>query len=688
MSGKNANIQLTALDFDLIKKNLKTYLSSQAVLKDANYEGSVLSILLDILSYNTYYNGYYLNMIANELFLDTASKRQSVVSIAKLLGYTPDSIHSCIGIINFTIHGLNVPDFTLPKNTKFLSEQINNKYYTFVTKDDYYGSVENSSITFENVELIEGEPSSIRTIYRKIQNPKCSFLIPDTNVDLNTLAVYVQNSTIDPTITIYNKKEYFNSLDSESLVYFIEENSDGYYEVIFGDGILGKELHDGNVVVLNYIVSSGTSSVGARKFKLIDSLDATYTTTSITLINSAFGGKEKQSIDSIKYSAPKYFSAQNRAVTYQDYITALINNKENFSFDSVNVWGGQDNDPPVYGKAFLSMKPTGGYTLTQAQKELIVQKIIKPINILTVEPTIVDPDYVFLKVVTDVVYDPTKTLLTPNVLARKIKTAIFTFANESLNSFNSVFSYPDLMYAIQNADPSILTNETKITLQKQFLPNFEVPMNFSINFGCPLEKGILSAGISSSPGMSFYDKTNSVTLIEGVYLEEIPSSSGGIDSITITNKGYGYTSIPTITITGDGEGGNAHAVVVNGSIRNIVIDDPGRYYTTAKISISGGGGKLGSAIASAVGKYGTLQLIYYNKKHEKVVLNSSVGKIDYTTGIVTLDSFNPVDVNNPLGQLTISAKPKTNIIYSKLNTLLTIDPFNTTSVVVKVKSKT
>lgn len=682
-----ANIQLTELDFDNIKNNLKTFLKNQNVLQDANYEGSVLSIVLDLLAYNTHYNAFYLNMLANELFLDTATKRNSVVSLAKLLGYVPSSRHSCEALVDITFNGVSVSSVTIPKYTKFICESIDDKFYTFVTTQDYYKQASNNQVTFSSVQLLEGQPTSLRKIYYKRTNPRSTFLLPDINVDLNTIEVKVQKSTIDATSQTYNKKEIYSTLDSTTPVYFVEENSDGFYEVYFGDGILGKALVDGNVVLISYVISSGINSVDASDFKIVDPLKFSTTGTTITTVLPAYGGKEKEGIDSIKFSAPKYFSAQNRAVTYEDYIAALTNNVYNYSFDSVNVWGGENNDPPVYGKIFMALKPTGAYTLTNIQKETIKSKILKPISVLTVEPEIVDPDYVFIKLDIKVVYDNKKTTLTASQVGSKVRSAVFSFANETLNNFNSTFSFPDLIYAIQNADSSIITNECNISLIKKFFPDLEVPTTYKLDFGCELNRGILYKGISSSPSLSFYDKTSTVVKVNNVFIEEVPLTGGTIDSISVTNKGYGYTSVPTVTIDGDGTGASARAVIVNGSIKQIVIDNPGYDYNSAKITISGGGGKLGAGFAVISGSTGTLKTVYKNSSNKTITLNENIGQVNYLTGVIELNDFNPLNVNNPLAQLSIIAKPKSNIISSGKNRILTIDPFDSTSVVINVVGK-
>jgi hypothetical protein len=442
------------------------------------------------------------------------------------------------------------------------------------------------------------------------------------------------------------------------------------------------------MILVSYITSDGNLSNGAKIFNIVggdEEIASAIITT--TTVSPASSGREKESIESIKFIAPKVYSAQNRAVTNEDYMVLINNNEYGFAFDSVNVWGGQENDPPVYGQVFVALKPEGGYALTAPQKEIIRQNILKPLNVITVEPQIIDPDYTYIKVVTNVVYDPNKTTLTSGEVTAKIKSTINKFSVDNLNTFNSTFSYPELMYAIQFCDPSIITNECDITLQKKFLPNLQVPTNYEFNFGASLNRGILSSGISSSPAMTFFDTQNASVLINGIYLEEIPSYSGGLESIQIINSGWGYISTPTINIVGDGYGANAYAVIVNGSIQEIVVDQTGANYTQVSIEIMGGGGNMGSAAGVVQGSKGTLKSYYYDSKNIKRSYTQDAGTIDYVSGILKLTNFNPQNINNPLGQLTLSVKPKSNIISSSRNKILTIDPYDPAAIVVNVTAK-
>jgi hypothetical protein len=691
MAGANSNIQIADLDFNSIKTNLKTYLQSQDVLKDYNYEGSALSTLLDILAYNTQYNSFYLNMVANEMFLDTALLRSSVVSHAKLLDYVPKSALAPESNITLTVHGVTDASLTLPKFTRFLSEAVDGVNYNFVTTDSHTVGVSNDTAVFSDIKLKQGIPSTLQFTVDSINNPTYTFEIPETNVDTTTILVTVQQSGSNTDYQIYTSAKDYLTLSGTSTVYFLQESLTGTYQIYFGDGILGKKLNDGNIVNVSYIVTQGSSSAGANNFVLMDTISG-YSNTSITPISSASQGRAKETIQSIKYQAPKAYAAQGRAVTKEDYITAIQQNQLGFSFDAVNVWGGEENDPPVYGQIFVCLKPTGSYAITEVQKQKIIQSVIKPISVMTVTPTIVDPDYTYIKLNVNVVYDPKKTVLTANQISQSVTTAINNFATRTLNTFNSTFSAPELTSAIQLADASIITNEVSVQLQKKFYPNLSSAETYKFYYNAPIKKGMFLSGISSSPAVQFLNPLNLAETVDGVYVEEVPSSTGGVESISVLNPGFGYQVAPTVTILGDGTGATAEAVInTNGTIKQIDVTSSGNNYTSAIVSITSNPndttGQLGAAIVNLQGRYGTLRTYYNNTNDVKTVFNQNVGTVDYTGGIVTLNSFGPSGVDNDLGQLTITVNPTTTIFSSSYNRIITIDPFDLNAITINITAK-
>jgi hypothetical protein len=688
MAGANSNIQLTDLDFNTIKNNLKTYLQSQDTLKDYNYEGSALSTLLDILAYNTQYNSYYLNQVANEMFLDTALQRGSVVSQAKLMSYVPKSTIAPSAVINIRVNNVTTPSLTLPKFTNFISQPIDGVNYNFVTTDSKTVSVSSNIANFNDVTIKQGIPANVSYTVDSIANPSFTFEIPESTVDTTTISVTVQNSSTNNSSQIYSLASDYAQLSGDSLVYFLQESITGTYQIYFGDGILGKKLNDGNIVRISYIVTQGTSSAGANNFVIMDNIGG-FSNIVLSPVIPANQGGNKESIDSIKFQAPKAYAAQGRAVSKNDYITAIQQNNLGFSFDAVNVWGGEENTPVVYGQVFVCLKPTGSYNLTTSQKQQIVTDVLKPISVLTVEPTIVDPDYTYIKLGVNVYYNPSKTSLTTTQLQNNISLAIKNFGRNTLNTFNSTFNAYELLSAIQNVDASVITSEYNINLQKKIYPNLVTPTTYTLNYNTPLEKGMFSSGITSSPSLSFRNVT---TIISGVYIEEVPTQTQGVDSISIINPGFKYTSTPTIKISGDGVGANAHVILNAGRIQSVVVDASGNNYTSAIATVIPAEGDTTGQNASLVvnlqGRYGTLRSYYYNTTNVKTILNSNIGTVDYTNGTITLNSFNPIGVDDPLGQFSVSVTPTTSIISSTYNGIITIDPYDNTAITVNLIAKT
>jgi len=691
MAGANSNIQITDLDFNDIKNNLKNYLKSQNTLKDYNFEGSALSVLLDILSYNTQYNAYYLNMVANEMFLDSAIQRESVVSLAKLLNYTPKSAIAPEAVVNVTVNQVTDASLTLPKNTPFLSENIDGVNYSFVTTDSTTVAVSGQRAFFSNVKIKQGVSASIAYEVDSASNPTYTFSIPDENVDTTTLLVSVQQSVSNSAYDIYTKASDVLLLNGDSKVYFLQEGVNGLYEISFGDNLLGKQLINGNIVNLSYLTTDGSASAGANSFINMDAISG-FSNVVVASVQATSFGQDKETVDSIRFQAPKSFSAQKRAVTKEDYITAIQQNNLGYSFDAVNVWGGQENDTPIYGQVFVSLKPAGSYNLTQLQKQKLIQDVIKPISVLTVTPTIVDPDYTYLQLTVNVLYDPNKTNLTASQIKTNVKNAIASLATSQLNTFNSTFNITSFNNAVNNVSPAIITNEISLQVQKKFFPILTVPTTYNLYYGTTLKRGMFQSGINSSPAMQFRDPDNLSTIINGVQIEEVPSSTGGVDSISIINPGFGYQSAPTIEILGDGVGATAESVIsATGTLKSINVINKGSGYTSAIVKITPKSndttGQLGAATVNLEGRYGTLRSFYNNNENVKIILNNSVGLVDYNLGIITLENFSPYGVQNDLGQLTISANPTTSIISSTYNRIITVDPFDPNSIIVNVNSK-
>jgi hypothetical protein len=682
-------LNVTELDFDSIKTNLRNYLRQQSEFQDYDFEGSGLNVLLDILAYNTHYNAYYLNAIANESFMDSAALRNSVVSHAKRVGYTPRSVTAPRAVINVTIPTNNSTpgSLTIPKGYSFLTSQIDGSSYRFVTLESFTTTKTGTNFVFTGVPVYEGQFTSYSYNNSYTNNPKQLFTIPDSNVDTSTLRVTVRQSSSNNETIVYTQATEVLNLTSTSTAYYLQEGRNGQYEVYFGDNIISKKIPDGGVVTLEYLISNGAGSNRANSFTSTVSIGG-YSTISVNPISAASGGSTRESVDQIKFAAPLNLLSQNRAVTKNDYIK-LIQQKYP-SFEAVNVWGGEENDPPVYGKVFVAAKPKLGFEVTETEKDFIKNTILKPISILTVTPEIVDIDYNYLKVTSTVFYEKSKLSVSDSELKTGITSVVQNFCSTNLNKFNSYFKYSGLESAIDSYNSSIVSNEVELFVAKKFRPALNQTDNYMLDFGFELNRGTTSDNFYSSPDFTVTDE-------EGVsrkcFFEEIPSSFTGLESVVVTNLGFGYTSTPTVNIVGDGTGATARAVIVNGKLSKVEVLTPGVGYTTAAIQIIGGGGSLAAASAVLEGRYGKLRISYYktdeiSSQSTKVIINKNknegiVGTIDYLLGKITINNFQPTSVNNSFGDIMVHIKPKINVIQSKLNKMLVLDVEDPTSVIVK-----
>lgn len=682
-------LNVTNLDFDQIKDSLKAFLKQQSEFQDYDFEGSGLSILLNILAYNTHYNAYYLNMVANESFMDSAMLRNSVVSHAKKYGYVPHSTVAPRAVVSVTVDsGDSTPGYlTIPKGYVFVSNLIDNKAYNFVTLTENTVTKTGNNFVFSNLNVYEGTFVSYRFDYTQSSNPKQLFTIPEETIDTSTLVVSVQQSTSNSDIVVYNQVNDVLTVTANSEVYFLQEGQNGQYEIYFGDNVIGRSLPDGAVVNLTYLATNGAVANKANNFVGTNSISG-YSNISVDSIQAATGGSDRETVDSIKYSAPLQFLSGNRAVTKNDYIRLIIEKYP--SFQEVNVWGGEENDPPVYGKVFVSAKPELGFEISDTEKSFVLENVIKPISMLTVTPVFVDVDYNYLKIESELYYDPTKTTQSQLDLELAIRNLIINFTDTNLNRFNSYFDYSGLETTVSSYSKSIISNEIEFMIGKKFRPDLINPASYVLDYGVELQRGTTYDNFYSTPTFGVIDE-------EGVtrecFFEEIPSSYSGVESITVTNPGYNYTTTPTINIVGDGQGATAVATIVNGKISKIDVTSPGVGYTSAIIQIIGGNGLLGTAEAVLQGRFGQIRMSYYkldstSSSNVKTVINANknngvCGTIDYVLGRIYLDQFNPVSVNNDFGDIMIFMRPKSNIIQSRLNKMLVLDSSDPSSIIIK-----
>ena len=454
------NLNVTELDFDQIKDNLKNYLKQQSEFNDYNFEGSGLSTLLDVLAYNTHYNAVAAHYSLNEAFLDSAQIRGNVVTRAKLLGYVPRSVLAPKATIKLVVDNSAGPSYpttlTLPRGTKLTTTVQGETYqYVVVNSQTVTGSA-TQQFTFDAVEIAEGTYKSL--LYRvdnDIESQK--FQISDTDVDTSTLRVRVQENEEALTYDIYSRFESLLNVDSASQIHYLQENTNGKYEVYFGDGVIGKKPINNNIVTLDYIYTHGDESNGASTFTLSSTLgglvNANYTVTTVT---PSAGGADRESMESIRFNAPLTFTAQNRAVTSDDYRAIILKSFSNVS--SISTWGGEDNDPIDFGKVYVAIKPLTGATLTAAEKLTIKDTVLKGKNIVSITPEIVDPNFTNLELDVFFKYNPNLTDRTNVELQGVVRDTISDYNFNNLNKFDGVFRYSQILKAIDSSDRSILNS--------------------------------------------------------------------------------------------------------------------------------------------------------------------------------------------------------------------------------------
>ena len=677
----NNKIVLAGLDFDSIKNNLKAYLQSQPIFSDFNFEGAAITQILNTLAINTYQLAFYLNMVASEMFMETAVLQKNIVSHAKLKGYIPRSATASQAVVNVAVTKLSTDSttiLTLPRFSQFSSIPLNGQSFNFVTVDSHTVANSGLNFNFSEVPIKEGLPATKTFVVNKSTNPQQIFDLTDPDIDTSTIQVVVQVSSTNPSQSVFALAENAVSVTGDSDVYYLDQGLNGNYRVYFGDGILGTQLQDGNLVIVSYIVTSADAANGIQTFKLQNQLLSGSTSNTTTAIAST-AGSPPESAQSIKFSAPLSYISQNRAVTVNDY-TSIVNKQYPY-FDAVTVWGGDQQNPPIYGKVFISAKPKAGFVITEAQKQFVINTLLNPKGVLTVLPEFVDADYNFLNFSIIVYYDPDATNFTANQISTVVKSAVVNWTNANLNQFNSTFKYSRLLRAIDDCDPSIQSSTVDFFIEKRFDPIINVPTTYKIDYGVPLFKGVGLDRLYSSPAFTQIDQTG---IERQCFIEEIPESITGIQSINIISPGSGFANPPTLVIEGDGDGANAYAVIVNGRIQSVIVDSPGANYTSATVLIQGTGtGATLQAITD--GATGNLRSYYFDQNSVKTVMANNIGVVDYVNGSITLNNFKPIDVANPTQTLSLHIKPQNNNFGSTFNRLITFDTTDIGALNISVK---
>ena len=561
-------LDTTELDFDTIKQNLKDYfLRTGSEFEDWNFEGSGLNTLLNVLAYNTHYNAVNAHMAMNESFLDSAQLRANVVSRAKLLGYTPTSKSSPIATIDLPLlrkPSSTAEEYTLPAGTKFTTE-IDDVAYTFQTIEDHTVGVDfdnNSPTTafflFQSIDIYEG---FLKTKEYTVDNSTFQrFVVDDVDADVSTLTVDVYSSVNDQTPETYTRFSSFTNIDGTSPIYFLNENGDGFYDVTFGNDVIGKSLGSLNIVRLRYLATSGVDANSAKSFLYVGGLTEDNTTEgvgTINLLSAAQGGGEKESVSSIKFNAPLTFISQDRAISAEDYKTLIRQNINNVK--DVSVWGGEDNDIPNYGEVNISITPlnTTQTTLTDVEKETVISFLATRAS-LGITPILRDPLYTYLYFEVFFKYDVTKTTLNKQELVSLVRSTISDFNSNNLNNFDGVFRFSNFLKSIDDSEESILSSVARLYAYKNLTINVlnTVTSNEGVDFGFELDGDVrqTTSMISSDPWLyndeyiQLGDEPISGDLEKRNIFVFIPKNDGTIDKI-VSSVGYLYPDTGKLTLT-------------------------------------------------------------------------------------------------------------------------------------------
>ena len=584
--------QVNNLDFNDIKVALKDYMRAQTDFTDYDFEASALSNMIDVLAYNTYYTAFNANMVVNELYLDSASLRDNVVSLAKQLGYTPKSITSPKATIDLDITFTGTPPqkVTLKEGSGFVSN-YDGSLYRFVLLEDNKVDVANSVASFTSLPIYEGSfIQTNTTVDTSIENQR--FYIKNVGIDTNTIRVRIYQAANSSVYEDYEIANNILDIGSTDKVYFINETVDEHYELFFGDGVLGSKLVDGNVIEISYVATNGPVVNVAKTFTfngvMYDENDAVVNVAFnpvITTLSNASGWAEIESIEKIKYNAPKYYGSQNRAVTNNDY-SAIVRNLYP-SISDIIVFGGEDQEPPAYGKVFLSVKPTEAAALSSFTKNELKEQL-KKYTVASIRPEFVDPSILFLELTSNIYYDETKSKLLPVEMAAKVSTGISEYLKTSgTEKFNGKFRYSKFIGVIDNADRAINSNDTDVTMRKDFISQINQSAYYEICYKNPF----------------YVDCNNPVVTSTGMTVFEYPT----------------YTSY--------------------------LEDRDGKLVLYRLDSITG----------------------------EKILLNDSVGTIDYTKGEITMSNFTILKGSFSDNRIELRVKPANKDIEVKREMYLDVD---------------
>ena len=568
-----SRLNVSELDFDKIKTNMRNFMTGQAEFAGYDFSGSAFDVLMDIMAYNTHYNAFYANMVANEMFLDSATLRDSVVARAKHLGYLPRSVIGSKAKVTLDITPSGSPaTISIGKNTQFQGD-VNGVTYIWCTGDSYTVNVNaNGVYTIANVALTQGIPITHRYT-ANTGDPDQEFKLPNANSDIDSLTVVIQTSASDSNTAAYALANDITTVNSTTNCYFISPVDEGAHVIEFGDDTIGRKISNGNIVILTSLIAEANATNGCYTFSVVTDVGG-YSNVLVTSESAAAGGAVADTIEQIKFSAPKNYDAQNRCVTAQDYVRIV---KRDYSgSDSVVAWGGEDDDPPIYGKVRISIKPSEGNTLSTATKEDIKTTVLGKRNIVGVTPEIVDPDYVYIVIRATVKYDSTLTTNTPATIKSAISTAVDDFGITYLNNFDKAFRHSNLSQKIDEAEISIKSNQTSVQLKRNFYPTIGTTGAYDLKFSNEIYHPANTFwGAIKSDAFSYADTAG--TVYTGCKLQDANGvmqvyRTSGADRILVANNigtvTYGTGKVAVTNFKPAAVGANSSG---NTSLLNVVV---------------------------------------------------------------------------------------------------------------------
>jgi len=600
----NSSIQLSSLDFDTLKNNLKSYLSNQTIFKDYNFSGSNINVLLDVLSYNSYLNSFYLNMISSEMFMDSAQKLDSVVSHAKELNYVPRSSKSSEASFGFNVTGYGTTSPFIIKKGSMFSGTNSNGNFTFITDRDYAYTSSNNVYVIPELTVYEGKYTTDSFIY-DINNEAQRFILSNPNVDTDSIEVIVTESSVNTTFT---KAETLYNLINTSSVYFLQAAQNSKYEIVFGDGNFGRIPNNLSTVTINYRITNGTDADGIISFICDEDLgvmnngEATIDTINVT--SNSSGGSNAESIDSIKFAAPRYFATQQRAVASDDYSSLVLSNFGGIISD-VNVYGGELLEPKQYGRVVLALKPSGATIASDFVKNEI-SSFLKPYIALPNRLIITDPDYLYVKLNTTVQYNKNITTSSPVQLQTFILSAITQFSTDHIETFGSDLRYSKIVAHIDNSDVSITSNDTGIKIIKRLSPKINYATSFSFSFNNASDQEEEFAGYSKRNPLS---DEPAITSSPFTY---VTSDGTNYPLSYIRDNNFGLLLVYTVI--------NGVFTILNENIGSI-------NYTTGDV-------KINNLLTSSYGNYISLYMLPMNK--DIVINNNKILIIDPNDVTITM----------------------------------------------------